>query len=84
MGACLHYTKNWMNDCLFFECSKFRTSAHESLLSRYRLKASLFCLARVVGTASAYVGVVCESSRAKKQIGQPAQPGALWPRGTEC
>jgi hypothetical protein len=54
------YTRNRTNDGLFFESSKFRVSAGVSLPSWYPLKTSILCFVPVVGTATAYVGLVCE------------------------
>jgi len=59
-GAGLFCTRNRTNDGLFFESSKFRVAARESLPSCYMLKASILCFASAVGTTAAYVGPVGE------------------------
>jgi hypothetical protein len=46
-------TESRKNDCLFFECSKFRVPCNEALPSRYTLQLSSFCMSEVVGTAAA-------------------------------
>jgi hypothetical protein len=59
IDAGLRYPRNRTNDCLFFESSKFRASAHELFLCHHPLKLTRFGISEVVGTLPAKPGFVC-------------------------